>query len=73
MKTKTDWNDLLYETLPYPNTWPKRYRRLFLLTLPISGPLYMLYIALLIGVTAILLCALLPMVWVVGIWYGDDE
>lgn len=45
-----------------PTTWPILWRRLFLLTLPISGPLYVA--AVIVGFTAIIIFVL-PVAWLI--------
>lgn len=59
---------------PNPTKWPKFYRRAFLLTLPVSGPLLLLTI-LTFGLGVGLLCVVLfvfiiPIEWAVETWTG---
>jgi hypothetical protein len=62
----------LYDFLDGPSIWPRKWRRAFLLTLPLSGPLFFASKGLVIAVA--LPAALLWLVfdglrgWVKGMW-----
>ena len=54
-----------------PHTWPTKWRRLFLLTLPISVPLWCAaMVAYLIGLIILLIC-LTPIIWIWSMWTGE--
>jgi hypothetical protein len=53
--------------------WPAFYRRLFILTLPISGPLWMLWLTVMLVGCLLLLLILGPIAWVWGMWRHKRE
>jgi hypothetical protein len=59
-----------------PSTWSRSWRRGFLITLPISGPLYLLAAGsiLTIAVVIVALHTLFggPIDWVIGMWSEGD-
>lgn len=60
-----------------PGTWPRKWRRWFLLTLPVSGPLYILvWMVIVLGVVVVCL-TILPAMFagdaVKRMWNEPDE
>lgn len=52
--------------------WPLKWRRWFVVLLPISGPLWCVYTATLLIGALLLLIITGPIVWIVGLW-SDEE
>jgi hypothetical protein len=53
-----------------PTSWPKRWRRLFLLTAPISYPLYLATMTALVIIGVIVIAVLAPVIHFERIWNG---
>ena len=62
----------LLEDFPKPIEWPKKWRRAFLYTLPLSGPLW------LVGMAALMLSVLTAMIvlyvylGIASLWTGEN-
>lgn len=55
-----------------PKSWPKKYRRIFVLTMPISGPLWLIVFSVAIIGMILALCVLYPIQGLIKIWEGDE-
>lgn len=64
---------ILASIIDGPASWPKLLRRIFVLTIPISGPLWCVtLVALILGVCFVYAISI-PLTWLVDVWNGKDE
>lgn len=63
--------DAAEKILEGPIHWPRRARRIFVLTLPISGPLYLALCCILLLGLAAAATVLGPIIWIGRIWHGE--
>lgn len=61
------------KAVPNPDEWPCWLRRTFILTLPVSGPLYIAVLALWIAMLAVFMSGLVLWLWAEYLWLGPAE
>jgi hypothetical protein len=62
------WSEIAWCWENGPSCWPKKARRLFLLTLPLSGPLYLASWVVVMAVAFVVYTIGSPIAWAVDIW-----
>lgn len=67
-----DWFVKMIE-LPNVYEWPVKWRHVFVLTLPVSGPLWVVYVILLGSLLMVGTILLLPVVGLMALWNGEDK
>jgi uncharacterized metal-binding protein len=62
----------VFEYLVAPSTWPKLVRRAFVLTIPLSGPIYVVcvlsYFLTMMILAFLFLVIALPISWLIELW-----
>lgn len=61
------------EILLAPIRWPDKWRKLFVLTLPVSGPLWFAGLLVFLMGCAVAAIVLLPIVAIVELWRGESR
>lgn len=67
------FSDFILEDLDKPHQWPKKWRRLFVLTLPISGPLWLATLGVIFFACLIIVLILIPIMGIINLWEGSPE
>lgn len=68
-----DWEEIWRLWENGPSCWPKTARRAFLLTLPVSGPLYLASWIAVLALALVVVIIGTPIGWAVDLWSEDGK